>query len=65
MERISWTDCVKSEVLQTNKEERNILHTLKQGKDLSHLAQEMSSKTCYRRRAKRDGKTSKKMYASI
>ena len=33
MERISWTDCMKSEILETDKEERNILHTMKQGKD--------------------------------
>lgn len=33
MERISWTDCMKSEVLHTDKEERIIIHTMKQGKE--------------------------------
>jgi hypothetical protein len=28
MEKISWTDRVRSEVLHTVKKERNILHTL-------------------------------------
>jgi hypothetical protein len=32
MEKISWTDRVKNEVLQRVEEERNILHTLKQRK---------------------------------
>jgi hypothetical protein len=29
MRKISWTDCVRNEVLHTVKEERNILHTIK------------------------------------
>jgi hypothetical protein len=33
MERISWMDCMKSELLHTDKEERNIIYTMKQGKD--------------------------------
>jgi len=33
MARISWVDCMKSELLYTNKEERNIIHTMKQGKE--------------------------------
>jgi hypothetical protein len=39
MEKIIWTDCMKSEVLPTDKEERNIMHTMKQGKDnwISHI----------------------------
>jgi len=32
MEKISWTDRVKNEVLRVVKEERNILHTIKQRK---------------------------------
>jgi hypothetical protein len=32
MEKISWTDHVKNEVLHTVKEERNILHTIKRRK---------------------------------
>jgi hypothetical protein len=34
MEKLSWTDCERNEgVLQTVKEERNILHTIKRRKD--------------------------------
>ena len=33
MERISWTYCMKSEELHTDEEERNIIYTMKQGKD--------------------------------
>jgi hypothetical protein len=32
MEKISWTDCVRNEVLHTVKEERNILQTIKRRK---------------------------------
>ena len=32
MEKISWTDHMKNEVLHSLKEERNILHTIKQRK---------------------------------
>jgi hypothetical protein len=32
MEKISWTDRVRNEVLQGVKKERNILHTIKQRK---------------------------------
>jgi hypothetical protein len=32
MERISWTDRVRNEVLQRVKEGRNILHTIKRSK---------------------------------
>jgi len=62
MERISWNDCMKSEVLHTDKEERNIIHTLKQGKDncICHIFIGVPYKTCYQRRAKRDGKKRKK-----
>jgi hypothetical protein len=32
MEKISWTDCVRKEVLHRVKEERNIVHTIKRRK---------------------------------
>jgi hypothetical protein len=41
MEKISWTDRVRNEVLRGVKEKRNILHTVKRWKadlDWSHLA---------------------------
>ena len=59
---ISWNDCMKSEVLHTDKEERNIIHTLKQGKDnwICHIFIGVPYKTCYQRRGKRDGKKRKK-----
>jgi hypothetical protein len=54
MEKISWTDRVRNEVLLGVEEERNILHT----------AYELPSKIHYRRTGRRndgsDGKTMKK-----
>jgi hypothetical protein len=32
MEKVSWTDHVRNEVLHRVKEERNILHTIKEGR---------------------------------
>jgi hypothetical protein len=55
MEKISWIDRVRNEkVLLRVKEQRNNLHTIKFKKkgylDWSHLAFELSYKTCYRRK---------------
>ena len=39
MEKISWTDRVRNEVLHGVKEERNILHTIKirKAKQIGHI----------------------------
>jgi len=39
MRKISWTDCVRNEVLQRVKEERNILQTIERSnaKWISHI----------------------------
>jgi hypothetical protein len=59
MEKISWTDRVRNEVLRRVKEKRNISHT-----KIEHLAQELRSETYYSRKYRRkeisDGRKRKK-----
>jgi hypothetical protein len=53
MEKIIWTNRVRNEVLQTVKEDRNILHTIKRRKAnwIGHILRgNCHSKTCYWRK---------------
>jgi len=64
---ISWTNCVKNEVLRRVQEARNILHALKQRKanwigDV--ICRNCRTNTHYGRKDRRDGKTRKKTSAA-
>ena len=67
MEKISWTNCVRNEVLHRIKEEKNILHAVNKEEChlyCLHLALDLLSRTRYwntgRRKDRSDGKTRNK-----